>query len=203
MMRKRLSLLCLMLLLPCVVWAIDSPIIMLQSVSEQMIMSLKQHRVEIKNNPNYVCELTEKILVPHVDVDAMSRLALGRAYWLSATPVQREAFKKQFLTVMIRTYSSALSAYTDEEIQFKPLRVDPNDQERLQIDSLIIQRGGPAIPVTYRVFQRNGTWKVYDITVDGVSMVQSFHSQFAHQLSKGSMDDLLESMQQHATQLSQ
>lgn len=198
-MKRRLAILCLGLLLPCLVWAIESPVVMLKSTSNQMISALKKHQAEIKQNPHRVYELTEAILVPHVDVSAMSRLALGRQHWMAATNEQREEFKKAFLNLMIRTYSSALAAYTDEEIKFKPLRIDPDKEKRVQVDSLIIQRGGPSIPVSYRVFKRGDQWKVYDMTVDGVSMVQSFHSQFSNEIAKGGMKGLLNAMHQHAT----
>lgn len=201
-MKKQLSVMILSLWLPCIAWAISSPVVMLQNVSDQMIVSLKKNQAQIKKDPSIVYGLTEKILVPHVDISAMSRLALGRQHWMAASEAQRQEFKKAFLNLMIRTYSSALSSYNDEQIKFKPPRADYEKQDRLKVDSVIVQRGGPSIPVSYRVFKRNDQWKVYDITVDGVSMVQSFNSQFANEIARGGMDGLLKAMKQHAATVS-
>lgn len=199
-MLKRVSIAFITLLFSLSVWAATSPVGMLKSTSDQMVSALKSNRLKIKQSPSYVYTLTEKILLPHVDMTAMSRLALGRQHWSAATPKQREDFVQAFTGLMVRTYATALSSFTDEEIKFKPLRIDPAKEKRVQVDSLIIQRGGPSIPVSYRLFRRDGSWKVYDITVDGVSMVQSFHSQFTNEVAKGGMDGLLAAMKQHASQ---
>ena len=178
----------------------SSPVDMLKKTSDQLLQSLKQNKNKIKENPNYVYQLTDEILLPHVDITAMSRLALGRQHWMAANAAQRKQFMQEFSNLMVRTYATALSAYTDEEIKFRPLRIDPNKEKRVQVDSVIIQRGGPSIPVSYRLFKRGDDWKVYDMTVDGVSMVQSFHSQFANEVSKNGMDGLLKAMSKHAKQ---
>lgn len=181
------------------VFATQSPIDMLKETSDQMISALKENSAKIKQKPAYVYTLAQEYLLPHVDVDAMSKLALGRESWMNASPQQREGFKKEFTNLMIRTYGSALAAYTDEKIQFKPLREDIGNKQRIQVDSVILQKGGPAIPVSYRVFLVNDQWKVYDMTVDGVSMIQSFRSQFSSEISRGGMDGLLVAMTKHRT----
>ncbi|MBB71549.1 MAG: signal peptidase [Legionellales bacterium] len=180
-----------------VAYAAQSPLVMLEKTSEQMLSSLTKNRAKIKSNPKYVETLARQILLPHVDTATMSRLALGRDGWNKATPAQRKEFSEQFVTMMIRTYSAAMNAYTDEKIKFYPIRGGVGDRKRVQVKSIIIQSGGPSIPVNYRLLLRGNNWKVYDMTVDGVSMVQSFKSQFANEISQGGINGLLAAMKKH------
>ncbi len=188
------------LLLACfcgIAVAASSPVSMLQSTSDEMIAALQKNRSRLKSNPAYAETLARNILLPHADIPTMSRLALGRNVWTQATPAQRRDFMNQFTTLMIRTYASAFAAYTNEKVKFLPIRGGVGNKQRVQVNSLILQQGGPSIPVSYRLVLRKGQWKVYDITVDGVSMVRSFRSQFANEMSQGGMTGLLAAMKKH------
>lgn len=177
--------------------AAQSPSVMLQNASDQMIAALKQNKATIKTNPTYVEGLARQILLPHVDTTSMAKLALGRDGWLQATPAQQQQFITQFTTIMIRTYASALAAYTDQKVQFFPVRGDITGKSIVEVNSKIIQSGGPAVPVSYRVILRGDQWKVFDLSVDGISMVQSFRSQFSQPLKQGGMQGLLNAMVKH------
>jgi phospholipid transport system substrate-binding protein len=185
------------LILSCITMvaiAAQSPVDLLQNVSNQMIDKLKQDQSTIKSNPQHVESLARQIILPHVEITTMSRLALGRDGWLKATPAQKQQFVNQFTTLMIRTYSKALASYSDQTVKFYPIRGSLNGQTQTQVDSKILQPGGPAIPMSYRMVLRGNDWKVYDMSVDGVSMVQSFHSQFAQELNQGGVAGLLNAM---------
>lgn len=175
----------------------SDPLAMLQETSNQMIETLKQNKTTIKTNPQYVENLARQILIPNVDVATMSKLALGRDAWTKATQAQREQFTQQFVTLLIRTYSTALASYTNQSIQFMPIRGGVQGKTRVQVYSKIIQPGGPAIPVNYSLILRGNAWKVYDMSVDGVSLVQSFKSQFASEIAQGGINGLLNSLKQH------
>lgn len=178
-----------------------SPVDMLQTTSNQMIEVLKADQSKIKSDPTFVYTLAREILLPHVDVQAMARLALGRDAWQSATPAQRQQFIDEFTELMLRTYGTAMASYTNQTVQFKPVRGGVGDSDRIQVDSLIVQQGAPSIPVSYRLRLTEGkAWKVYDISVDNVSMVQSFRSQFANEIAQGGMSGLLTAMTQHRKQ---
>jgi len=196
---KKIIALCLFM---CFVWsspllATPSPLTTLESTSHQMIDALKKNRSSIKNNPAYAEQLARSILLPHVDVPSMSRLVLGRDAWIQATASEKSQFMDEFSTFMIRTYSTALSSYTNESIRFLPLRDNYEQQSRMLVKSLILQQGGPSIPVDYRVILKGDDWMLYDITVDGVSMVRSFRSQFNNELQKSGMSGLLLAMKKH------
>ncbi len=180
--------------------AAGDPVAMLQQTSNQMISALKQNKATIKTNPKLVESLARQIILPHVDTSAMSQLALGRTAWQNATSSQRQAFVSQFTTMMIRTYSSALAAYSNQSVTFLPVRGGTDNLTRVQVNSQIIQPGGPAIPVSYRLLNRSGSWKVYDMSVDGISLVQSFRAQFANQINQSGMDGLLSVMAKHNNQ---
>ena len=177
----------------------DGPVEMLEQTSQQMIAALKKNHEQIQKDPTVVYGMAEKIILPHVDITAMSKLALGREYWQQTNERQRKQFGAAFADLLIRTYSTALASYSNEQIRFKPLRGDASEHKRIQVDSVIYQKGGPAIPVSYRLFNKQGQWKVYDMTVDGVSMIQSFRSQFAATINQEGIDGLLIAMNKHAT----
>ena len=158
-------------------------------------------KFSIKSNPNMIEDLAKQILLPQVDVQLMAKLAVGRNGWMSANSQQQQAFTDAFTTLMIRTYASAFAAYTDEKIKFYPLRPGETDDGRAQVKSEILQDSGPSIPVNYRVLQEGAAWKVYDINVDGVSLIQSFRSQFANELNQGGMDQLIAALNKHNSDL--
>lgn len=177
--------------------AAASPLEMLQPTSDQMLSALKSNRATLKSDPATVYRIVNQILVPHVDLDMMSRLVLGRNIWMSATPEQRQRFKKEFTRLVINTYSAALASYTNETVKFMPIRGGYEGRSRVQVQSQIVRQDGPPVAVNYRLQNVGGDWLVYDFTVEGVSMIESFRSQFAEDLSSGSLDSLLEKMARH------
>jgi len=173
------------------------PVGMLQSISNRMIAALKANKATMKNNPKVVVGIVNRIMLPHVDVVSMSRSVLGRTAWMQATSAQRAQFIKEFKTLVIRTYASALASYSNETVQFAPLRGGVAGRTRVQVDSKIIQPGGPPIPVSYRMVQSGNKWKVYDVIIEGVSLVQSYRSQFANVLSQKGLPGLLKQLSAH------
>lgn len=188
------------LLFCTIVWAISSPVDLLQTTSNQLIATLQQNQATLKTKPQIVYNIVNQILLPHVDLEAMSRMALGRDEWQRANRAQQQAFTRQFKILLIRTYSSALAQYTDERVNFLPLRGGFNGQPRVQVDSRIIRDSGPAINVSYRLLRVGEQWKLYDFSVDGISLVQSFRSQFAQELQQAGIDGLINKLAQHNVQ---
>lgn len=178
-------------------YAESSPIEMLRSVSNQAISELKSNEATLKSNPGVVYRIINRILLPHADMQDMAKVALGRNAWAQATPQQRQQFTKEFTDLMVNTYSSALAAYTDETIEFYPLREAYQGRSRVQVDSKIIRREGPPVSVKYRLVLKGGEWKVYDISVEGISILESFRSQFAEELSDGNLEQLLSKLARH------
>jgi len=179
----------------------NDPVQMLSTVAHDMMAELRKNKATLKTDPNYVYSLTNNILIPHVDVDVMSRAVLTRSVWKNATKAQQNQFKQQFKTLVVHTYASALAGYTDQKIRFFPLRGGVAGRKRLTVHSQIIQSGGPAISVNYRLFNRGNRWRVYDLSVDGISLLQSFRSQFADEIAQGkNLADLVKLLKSHNAQ---
>jgi phospholipid transport system substrate-binding protein len=188
------------LLICTMVWAISSPLELLQSTSNQLISALQRNQATLRTKPQIVYGIVNQILLPHVDVMSMSSRALGRDAWINASSNQRQAFAQQFVTLLIRTYSSALAQYTNERVNFLPMRGDYSNQPRVQVNSVIIRESGPSINLSYRLMRENGQWMLYDFSVDGVSIIESFRSQFAGELQQSGIEGLISKLAQHNSQ---
>lgn len=188
------------LLISTMAWAISSPVELLQNTSNQLISALQRNQATLKTKPQIVYGIVNQILLPHVDVMSMSSKALGREAWLRATPMQRQAFAQQFVTLLIRTYSSALAQYTNERVKFLPIRGDYTNQSRVQVNSIIVRESGPSINLNYRMTRVGGQWMLYDFSVDGVSIIESFRSQFVEELQHSGIDGLIARLAQHNNQ---
>jgi len=176
-------------------YADSSPLETVKLTSEQVIAQLKQNQATIKTNRQVVYNIVNQTLLPHVDLSSMARTAMGRDGWLKATPEQREQFTQEFTKLLVHTYSAALAQFTDEKIEFAPMRNVSGGHA--QIYSTIVRSGGPAIHVSYRLASKDGEWKLYDFSVDGVSMIESFRSQFAAELQQSGVSGLIDKLKQH------
>jgi phospholipid transport system substrate-binding protein len=178
-----------------IIMATSSPVPMLERTANEIISTLKQNKANLKSDPNIVYEAVEKNLLPIVDVEGMSRSVLGRQAWMKASQAQRIQFSQAFTRLVIRTYSSPLVEYSDETVQFLPLRGVLNTRF-MRVNSLIVRSQGQNIPLTYSLVDKQGQWRIYDISVEGVSLLQSFRSQFAQVLQNSSIDEVIRQIQQ-------
>lgn len=173
----------------------NDPISLLQYVANNMIAGLKANKATLKSKPQIVYNLAYEYVVPYADLDLMSKRVLPPRTWNSASVAEREQFKREFTTTLMRTYASSLTAYKDQTIRFYPLRAGATNT--VVVQSEIISSENSPIHVAYRLVRRDGSWKLYDLSVEGVSMLESFRSQFADILSQGNMDQLLIRMKGH------
>ena len=185
---KILICLCLLFTTIATVFAADPPpLTLLKNVSDQMLVELNKNLGHLKNNDALVANIVRRNLLPHVDVTGMSHAVIGRTYWQNASSSSQQQFIKQFTTYVIRTYSVALSSYDKETITLYPIRGYKPGQTHVQINSTINHTSRPASRVQYRLANVNGTWRVYDFSVDGVSFIQNYRSQFASTLQQGGL----------------
>ena len=174
-------------------WAAQSPVTMLENTANQIIASLQQNQSKLKSNHNLVYQAISRYLLPNVDVDGMSRSVLGRAAWMKATSAEKQAFTKEFTQLVIRTYGSPLAEYKGETVKFLPMRA-PIDGRFARVNSVISRPNGQNIPLSYNLVSKSGQWKIYDLSVEGVSLLQSFRTQFGQVLQNSSMSDLIAQM---------
>lgn len=187
---------CSFILMPKIALA-DDPISMLNSVANQMISKLRANQATLRSNPSVVYSYAFKIVVPHADLDVMARNVLPPRTWGQASAAQKAQFKREFTTLLVRTYASALAQYTNETVQFYPIRGGYQGRSGVTVNSTIIRSDGPNISVSYRVVNTGSQWKLYDMTVEGISMLQSFRSQFADKLAQGDINNLIYALRQH------
>jgi phospholipid transport system substrate-binding protein len=181
-------------------FAASSPIPTMQATADKVIAALKSNQAKLKNNPAIANGIVTKYLLPLVDERSMAQAVLGRTAWNSATAAQQNEFIQQFRILVVRTYAAAFSSFTNESVQFKPVRGNLASQSFIQVQSNIISKERPPIAVNYSLAQQNSGWKIIDFSVEGVSMVQSFHSQFASQLSSSGVAGLIKALKAHNNQ---
>jgi phospholipid transport system substrate-binding protein len=167
-----------------------SPLDLLQKTSDDVIRVLKARADELEKNPEQIYDLVNQYIIPHLDDVAMAKLALGKN-WNKASREQKIEFVEQFRTLLVRTYGKSLLEYRNQTINFFPLKLDPGD-DRVEVKSEVQQPGAPSIPVTYRLRLKDNEWKVYDLSIDGVSLVTSYRGTFAQEVRKSGMAGLLQ-----------
>ncbi|MCA0403687.1 MAG: ABC transporter substrate-binding protein [Proteobacteria bacterium] len=175
------------------IYAQASPVPMLENSASQIISTLKQNKNQLKNNKQIIYQAVEHYLLPNVDVNGMSRSVLGRAAWLKASNAERQQFSKAFTQLVIRTYASPLAEYSDETIKFLPIR-GSLEGRFIRVNSTIIRSKGNNIALSYSLVANKGKWQIYDLSVEGVSLLQSFRSQFAEALRSSDMKNLIKQM---------
>ena len=184
----------LMLLAPALAFAQEAPDALVKRTTDEVLAIIKADKDVQSGNIGKVVALAEQKVLPHFDFERMTRLAVGRN-WSQATPEQKQALTKEFRTMLVRTYSSSLSQYRNQTIDVKPAKVGAADKEAV-VKTAVIQQGGPPIPIDYAMEKSEGGWKVYDVIIDGASLVTTYRGSFNDQVQKGGIDGLLKTLQE-------
>ncbi|MDH5357902.1 MAG: ABC transporter substrate-binding protein [Gammaproteobacteria bacterium] len=182
-------------MLPITVYADDMPApqAIVKDASDRMMQALKDNKTQLEENPDMIYGLVQDILMPNFDFGKMSKLALGKN-WRNASESQRERFTEEFRGLLIRTYSTAMLEYTDEEILFLPFH-DDISTKKVKVEMEILQSGGPSIPMALSMYLNNDNeWKVYDVKIDGISLVTNYRSSFSTEIRNDGMDKLIENL---------
>ena len=180
--------------MPPAAFAQEAPDAMVKRIADELITIVKQDKDLAAGNQRKVVELAEAKVLPHFDFERMTRLAVGRN-WQQASDAQKEALTKEFRTLLVRTYSSSISAYRNQTIEVKPTKMNPQDKEAT-VRTAVLQQGGPPIPIDYAMERQESGWKVYDVVIDGVSLVTTYRGSFNDQIQKGGIDGLLKTLQE-------
>lgn len=179
----------LFLLLVPQVQAGISPDELVRTTSDKVLEAIKQNREQLKTDPQLVYRIVDELVLPHFDFEAMSKLVLG-ANWRRATPAQRAAFTQEFRTLLVRTYAKSLAEYDEQGIRYLPLRPDADPNEAT-VRTEIQPKTGPSIPVDYRLRKTGDSWKVFDVSIDAVSLVTNYRTTFAQDVQRIGMDGLI------------
>lgn len=175
--------------------ASESPVAMLQRISNRMIASLEKNKSHLRRS-SVVHGIVNRVLIPHVALSRMGASVVGPRYWRSATSSQRRQFVHQFTRLVISTYSAALASYDGDRVRFYPLR-GGHRGNTVRVRSVIIRRNGQRIPLSYNLIRSGGSWKIYDFSVENVSIVRSYHAQFEGVLANSGMSGLIRKLILH------
>lgn len=165
------------------------PQLVIQKTSDQLQVSLQkpEYKGDFKKATHYV----DSVIEPHIDFERVSVMILGKL-WKTATPDQKERFKKEFRMLLVRTYTTAFTEYADWKIRYLPLDMTPADKKVI-VRTEILQSGAQPVGVDYRMILEGGAWKVYDVLIEGVSLLQNYRTSFTEEVSRtGSLDKLIE-----------
>ena len=190
-MKKICSLILLVLALPA--QAATVPENLIRETSDRVIADIKANRETYRQEPAKIYRLVDTVVLPHFDFSAMTDLALGN-YKDQVSAAQRPTIVNEFRQLLVRTYSSALLEYTDQELTYLPLEGSIEDG-RVVVRTEIAQAGGFPIPIDYSLRRGDDGWKVFDISVDQVSLVTNYRSSFARAIKKDGVDGLIQTLQ--------
>jgi phospholipid transport system substrate-binding protein len=170
-----------------------APDVLVKNVTNEVLDIVRKDKDIRSGNTRKALELVEAKVLPHFNFEHMTRLALGRDV-RQATPEQFKVLVGEFHTLLVRTYSKALTEFRDQEVTFKPLKMAPADTD-VKVRTEIRQTGGKSIPLDYYLEASPSGWKVYDMEVAGVSLVTNYRSFFVQQVQAGGVDGLIQSLQ--------
>ncbi|MCO6428806.1 phospholipid-binding protein MlaC [Nitrosomonas communis] len=163
---------------------------LVRSTVDEVITILKQDDGIKKGSKDRVLDLIETKILPHFNFIRMTRLAMGKN-WSKAEPQQQKVLVSEFQTLLVRTYSNALTSYRDEVIEVTPATPQP-DARNTTVKTRVIQgRGREPVPIDYTMEKTDKGWKVYDVTVAGVSLVTNYRSSFNSEIRKTGVDGLI------------
>jgi phospholipid transport system substrate-binding protein len=169
-----------------------SPDTLVDNTAQEVLSIVRQDKELRAGNMAKILDLVEAKVLPHFNFTRMTRLAMGKN-WNKATPQQQEELVKEFRTLLVRTYSNALSTYSDYKIKVEPLRSKAGDTDTT-VKTKVMQDNGQPVDIDYSMEKTGDGWKVYDVTVAGVSLVTNYRSTFNSQIREGGVEKLLKTL---------
>jgi phospholipid transport system substrate-binding protein len=175
------------------------PDVLARATTQEVLAILKKDKSIQSGNQARVYQLVEAKILPNFDFNRMTQLALGKN-WPRATAKQKQDLVTEFRNLLVRTYSGSLTAFTDQTVEFKPLTMKPGDTD-VTVRSEIRQPGGQPIPIDYSMYKTAFGWKVYDVTIDSVSLVTNYRASFANTIRQQGIDGLIKTLADQSTRV--
>ncbi|MCF6256489.1 MAG: ABC transporter substrate-binding protein [Gammaproteobacteria bacterium] len=183
------ALLASMLLLGSSVATVQAPEVLVQETTDKITSILRVEQDKIKAEPGRLLEIVDTIVAPHFDFERMSSWVLGK-YWRKASADEKKRFAQEFRTLLVRTYAKALNDNFDKQIDMLAPR-KRKDGKQVTVRTEIQQSGGFPIPISYKMHMKEGAWKIFDVSVDGISLVANYRSSFAKEIRKDGLEKLI------------
>lgn len=181
--------------------ASTAPDAMVRDLSTEVLNAIRADNALKSGDANRVQKLVDEKVLPYTDFEKMTQLSVGPG-WRKATPEQRAALTREFRTLLVRTYSGALSQVSDHKVELRPFRAQPTDKDVIVRTQVVASRGDP-IQLDYRLEKSDAGWKIYDINILGVWLVENYKSQFSSQVNAGGIDGLIKTLSERNKQLAQ
>ena len=167
-----------------------APDALVQAVTFEVLEVIRQDKDIQAGNPGKIADLVESKILPLFDFDRMTQIAMARN-WRLATPEQQKTLTAEFKTLLVRTYSTALSSYRNQVVEFRPSRLAPGDTE-VTVKSLIKQSGTAPLSMDYDMETTAGGWKVFDVKIEGMSLVTTYRETFANKVRESGVAGLIQ-----------
>ena len=165
-----------------------APDVLVKQTADDVLAIVKNDKDIQAGNQQKLFAVVEEKILPNFDFDRVCRMVLGKN-WKSASPEQQAFFQKEFRSLLLRTYATALGKYRDQVIEYRPMQTDASEKN-VTVKTQIIQKGGQPIAVDYSLVKGPAGWKVYDITIESVSLVTNYRSQFSSEIRQNGIDSL-------------
>lgn len=170
---------------------------LVKKITSDVMQTIKTDKQLAAGDKQRAMKLAEEKILPHVDFQEATRLAVGRA-WRDASPEQKKKLVDEFRSMLVRTYSNALQAYEGQEMKVLPSRNKPGDTEAT-VRNQFVRAGGKPVSIDYQMRKTDGGWKIYDITVEGISLVLTYRSEFDQVVKQEGIDGLIKRLSQKNT----
>jgi phospholipid transport system substrate-binding protein len=166
---------------------------LVKSVTLEVIEIISKDKEIKAGSRAKLIEVIEAKVLPHFNFGAMTALAMGQN-WAKASPEQKKRLTAEFKTLLVRTYASALAAYSEQKFDFRPLRAKPTDTD-VTVNVRVLQPGAQAVPIDYSMEKTASGWKVYDVMVGGVSLVANYRTEFSNTVRASGIDGLIRELE--------
>jgi len=180
--------------------ASEAPDVIVKSTTDAVLSEFAQRRDELQADQGKLYELVAEKVLPHMDFKRMSRMVLGRN-WKKATPEQQTSFTNEFRSLLVRTYATALFEYSGQPIEYAAFRM-ADGADDAQVKTMIDAGAGPKIPLSYSLAKDANEWKVYDVSIDGISLVTNYRSSYSRIVKKNGVDGLIKKLAKKNAELS-
>ena len=171
----------------------EPPDVLVKSVTQEVVELITKDKEIKSGNKAKLIDVIESKVLPHFNFPAMTALAMGQG-WNKATPEQKKRLTDEFRTLLVRTYASALAAYSEQRFDFRPLRAKPTDTDVI-VNVRVMQQGAQPVAIDYAMEKTAAGWKVYDVMVGGVSLVANYRTEFGNVVREAGIDGLIKNLQ--------
>src|SRR5687767_12486607 len=184
------------LMLALHVWAQQdlAPEQLVQKITDDVLAAVKSDKQLAAGDRQKAVKLAEEKVLPYIDFEQSTRLAVGRA-WAQASPEQKKKLVSEFRNMLVRTYSNALQPYEGQQMKVMPVRMKPGDSE-VTVQNQFIRSGAQPVKIDYSMRKTDKGWKIYDIVVEGVSLVLTYRGEFDAVVKQEGVDGLIKRLAQ-------